>query len=110
LFLPGNGGIQLQRQLPHVNHQECIQMPQGDNSRYTARQQRKAEHIEEGYEKRGVKKPEAKRRAWATVNKQEGGGNKPGGSGRGKTTTKASARKGGKKGGSRSASTSESRS
>ena len=51
---------------------------------YTDRQKRKAEHIEEGYEKRGVSKKEAERRAWATVNKEEGGGNKSG-SGRGMT-------------------------
>ncbi|PWC32959.1 hypothetical protein [Azospirillum sp. TSO35-2] len=55
-------------------------MSQGDKSKYTAEQKRKAEHIEEGYEKRGVPAPEAERRAWATVNKQDGGGKK-GGSG-----------------------------
>ncbi len=43
-------------------------MARGDKSSYTAKQKRKAEHIEEGYEKRGVKKKEAERRAWATVN------------------------------------------
>ena len=53
-------------------------MPQGDKSSYTNKQKRKAEHIEEGYEKRGVSKKEAERRAWATVNKQEGGGKKSG--------------------------------
>lgn len=51
-------------------------MPQGDKSSYTAKQKRKAEHIEEGYEDRGVSKDEAERRAWATVNKQDGGGKK----------------------------------
>lgn len=51
-------------------------------NKYTAKQERKAEHIEEGYEKKGVSSQEAKRRAWATVNKQDGGGKKPGGSGR----------------------------
>lgn len=51
-------------------------------SKYTNKQERKAEHIEEGYEKKGVSKKEAERRAWATVNKQDGGGKKPGGSGR----------------------------
>lgn len=55
-------------------------MPRGDKSKYTSKQKRKAEHIEEGYEKRGVSTREAERRAWATVNKQEGGGKK-GGSG-----------------------------
>ena len=59
-------------------------MARGSKSKYTSKQKRKAEHIEEGYEKRGVGKDEAERRAWATVNKQTGGGNKEGGSGRGK--------------------------
>ena len=57
-------------------------MSQGDKSKYTDKQKRKAEHIEEGYEKRGVPPEEAEKRAWATVNKQDGGGKKPGGSGR----------------------------
>jgi plasmid stabilization system protein ParE len=73
-------------------------MPQGDKSSYTGKQKRKAEHIEEGYEKRGVPKTEAERRAWATVNKSSGGGKKSG-SGRGKAESKASSKKGGKKGG-----------
>ena len=51
-------------------------MPKGDKSSYSGKQQRKAEHIEEGYEKRGVGKGEAERRAWATVNKQDGGAKK----------------------------------
>ena len=53
-------------------------MPRGDKSAYTAKQKRKAEHIEEGYEKKGVSKDEAEKRAWATVNKQDGGGKKTG--------------------------------
>ena len=57
-------------------------MPEGDKSKYTDKQKRKAEHIEEGYEARGVPEAEAEKRAWATVNKQDGGGKKPGGSGR----------------------------
>lgn len=57
-------------------------MPQGDKSKYTDKQKRQAEHIEEGYEKKGVPADEAEARAWATVNKQDGGGKKPGGSGR----------------------------
>jgi hypothetical protein len=73
-------------------------MPRGDKTKYTDRQKRKAEHIEEGYEKRGVSKKEAERRAWATVNKEEGGGNKSG-SGRGVPDTKVSSRKGGRLGG-----------
>ena len=79
-------------------------MPQGEKSKYTDKQQRKAEHIEEGYEKRGVPKEEAERRAWATVNKMDRGGKKPGGAGRGKTTNRAPAKKGGQKGGKASAS------
>ena len=58
-------------------------MPRGDKSSYTSKQKRKAEHIEEGYEKRGVSRGEAARRAWATVNKESGGGKKSG-SGTGK--------------------------
>lgn len=71
-------------------------MPRGDKGSYTSKQKRKAEHIEEGYEKRGVSKKTAKARAWATVNKESGGGKKSG-SGRGKKETHASARKGGRK-------------
>jgi plasmid stabilization system protein ParE len=77
-------------------------MPRGDKSAYTDKQQRQAEHIEEGYEKRGVPDKEAERRAWATVNKTTGGGKKRG-SGRGKAENKAPARKGGKTGGRASA-------
>ncbi len=58
-------------------------MPRGDKSKYTGKQERKADHIAEGYEKRGVSEKEAEHRAWATVNKEDGGGKKPGGSGRG---------------------------
>ena len=78
-------------------------MPRGDKSSYSSKQKRQAEHIEEGYEKRGVKKGEAERRAWATVNKMTGGGKKSG-SGVGKRTNKAPAKKGGRRGGSASAS------
>jgi plasmid stabilization system protein ParE len=78
-------------------------MPQGDKGKYSGKQKRKAEHIAEGYEDRGVSKKEAKSRAWATVNKESGGGNKSG-SGRGKKDSSASSRKGGKKGGSTSSS------
>ena len=74
-------------------------MPRGDKSKYTDRQKRKAQHIEEGYEERGVPEEEAERRAWATVNKMEHGGKKPGGSGRGKAINKEPARKGGREGG-----------
>lgn len=51
-------------------------MPVGSKSSYTAKQKRKATHIEQGYEKKGVSEKTAKRRAWATVNKQDGGGKK----------------------------------
>ncbi|WP_260929186.1 plasmid stabilization protein [Novosphingobium sp. 9] len=73
-------------------------MPRGDKSSYTDKQKRKAEHIEEGYEDRGVGHDEAQRRAWATVNKESGGGKKSG-SGRGKKESHASSRKGGHIGG-----------
>ena len=73
-------------------------MARGSKSKYSGKQKRKAEHIEEGYEKRGTSKKEAERRAWATVNKESGGGKKSG-SGRGKKESKASSRKGGRKGG-----------
>ena len=57
-------------------------MPHGDKSKYTDKQKRQAEHIERSYERRGVSDRESERRAWATVNKESGGGKKPGGSGR----------------------------
>jgi len=78
-------------------------MPRGDKSKYTAKQDRKADHIAKGYEKRGVSHEEAGHRAWATVNKESGGGNKSG-SGRGVRDTKVSSRKGGRIGGRTSAS------
>ena len=78
-------------------------MPRGDKSKYTGKQQRKAEHIEESYESRGVPEPEAERRAWATVNKESGGGKKSG-SGRGKPESHAASRKGGRIGGAAAAS------
>jgi len=64
-------------------------MPRGDKSEYTGKQKRMEQHIEQGYESRGVSQGEAERRAWATVNKQTGGGNKPGGSGRGQRDSSA---------------------
>jgi plasmid stabilization system protein ParE len=78
-------------------------MPRGDKSSYTTKQKRQARHIEEGYEDRGVSEKEAARRAWATVNKETGGGKKRG-SGRGKPVSHASARKGGRIGGRAAAS------
>lgn len=70
-------------------------MPRGDKSKYTSKQKRMAEHIEEGYERRGTPKKESERRAWATVNKETGGAGK-------RIKSTASSRKGGKIGGSRS--------
>lgn len=78
-------------------------MPRGDKSTYTGKQKRKARHIEAGYKRKGLSEDEAERRAWATVNKESGGGNKSG-SGRGVPDTKVSARKGGRLGGRASAS------
>ncbi|HEV7877284.1 plasmid stabilization protein [Bradyrhizobium sp.] len=83
-------------------------MPRGDKSSYTGKQKRMAEHIEEGYEKRGLPEKEAERRAWATVNKETGGGNKSG-SGRGVPDTNVSAKKGGRIGGPRGGKASASR-
>jgi plasmid stabilization system protein ParE len=70
-------------------------MPRGDKSSYTDKQKRQAEHIDEGYEKRGVPAKEAKRRAWATENKMSGGGRKTG-SGRGHPENREPARRGGR--------------
>ncbi len=53
-------------------------MPRGEKSAYTDKQKREAKHIEDGYEKRGISTKEAERRAWATVNEQDGGGKKSG--------------------------------
>ena len=78
-------------------------MPRGDKLKYTDKQERKADHIAQGYEARGVPEKEAERRAWATVNKDDGGGKAPGGSGRGKHTGHPAAHKGGRKGGAASA-------
>src|SRR5215471_390108 len=77
-------------------------MPRGDKSKYTDKQKRKAEHIEEGYEDRGVSKKESERRAWATVNAVSGGGKKSG-SGQGHRENKAPYHKGGRKGGAAAA-------
>jgi plasmid stabilization system protein ParE len=77
-------------------------MPRGDKSKYSDKQKRKAEHIEEGYRERGIPESEAERRAWATVNKESGGGNKSG-SGRGVPDTKVASKKGGRIGGAASA-------
>ncbi len=70
-------------------------MPKGDKSSYTDKQERKADHIAEGYKDRGVADKEAERRAWATVNKESGGGNKSG-SGRGKPDNHSASSRGGR--------------
>jgi plasmid stabilization system protein ParE len=84
--------------LPRAPFHEEAFMPRGSKAKYTDKQKRMAEHIEEGYERRGVPEDEAERRAWATVNKETGGGKKSG-SGRGKPMNLAPARKGGRLGG-----------
>jgi len=78
-------------------------MPRGDKSSYTDKQERKADHIAQGYEDRGVSEKEAERRAWATVNKDDGGGKKSG-SGRGSDTGHPAAHRGGRIGGKAAAS------
>src|SRR5262245_50179177 len=75
------------------------QMPRGDKSKYSDKQKRQAEHIEEGYKHRGVPEDEAERRAWATVNRVTHGGKKSGGSGRGRKEDKSPMKKGGRLGG-----------
>ena len=62
-------------------------MPRGSKEAYTDKQKRQAQHIEEGYKQDGISSDEAERRAWATVNKQDGGGKKSG-SGRADAKTK----------------------
>ena len=99
LYRPRGTSSAASRLGTHVSMEAA--MPRGEKSKYTDKQERKADHIAEGYEKRGVGKKEAERRAWATVNKMSGGGKKSG-SGRGKPTKKAPATKGGRKGGAAS--------
>ena len=77
-------------------------MPRGDKSAYTDKQKRQAQHIEDSYEERGLNHEEAERRAWATVNKESGGGKKSG-SGRGHSVDHSSAQKGGQLDGAASA-------
>ncbi|MCK1754377.1 plasmid stabilization protein [Bradyrhizobium sp. 137] len=73
-------------------------MPRGDKRSYIDKQKGQAEHIEEGYESRGVPDTEAERQAWATVNKETDGGKKSG-SGRGTEADTSPSRKGGRLGG-----------
>jgi len=58
-------------------------MPRGEKTAYTDKQKRQAQHIETGEREAGRSKEDAERIAWATVNKQDGGGKKSG-AGRGK--------------------------
>jgi hypothetical protein len=74
-------------------------MPRGDKDKYTDKEKRQAEHIEENYESRGTSKGEAEKRAWATVNAVHHGGEKHGGGGYGKSENHEPMRKGGEKGG-----------
>ena len=73
-------------------------MPRGSKAKYTGKQDRKADHIAKGYEASGIPHKEAERRAWATVNKESGGGKKSG-SGRGKPENRSASKKGGRKAG-----------
>ncbi len=72
-------------------------MPRGDKNKYTDKQKRQAEHIEKGYEAKGLSEPEAERRAWATVNAVHHGGEKPGGGGYGKAEDREPMRRGARK-------------
>lgn len=83
-------------------------MPRGDKTKYTDKQERKAAHIAQGYGERGTAKDEAERRAWATVNKDDGGGKNPGGSGRKEPAKRTEGNKGGSDGNGTSASPSKS--
>src|SRR5947207_1208497 len=84
-------------------------MPRGSKAKYSSKQKRRAEHIEDSVKSRGGGSKTAARIAWATVNKESGGGKKSG-SGRGKKENRSASRKGGRKGGARSHSASRSRS
>jgi hypothetical protein len=90
--------------LSRATIQENLSMPQGDKSKYTDKQKRMAEHIEDHYKDSGVSEKEAASRAWATVNATDHGGKKVGGAGRGKSRNPAPAKTGGEKGGAASAS------
>ncbi len=68
-------------------------MPKGSKTKYSAKQKRQAEHIEKSYEKRGLSKSTSEKRAWQTVNKQTGGGEKSGGGKKTSASAKKSARK-----------------
>jgi plasmid stabilization system protein ParE len=67
-------------------------MPPGSKAKYTDKQKRQADHIEESYAKRGLSKKMAEQRAWQTVNKQTGGGEKSGSGRKASPTAKKTAR------------------
>ena len=83
------------RRSPIFRYALCLSqsMPRGSKTKYTAKQKRQAEHIEESYEHRGASKRVAEKRAWQTVNKQSGGGEKAGGGRRVGSKAKKAARK-----------------
>jgi plasmid stabilization system protein ParE len=87
---------------PQAEKAQGGKVPRGDKDKYTDKQKRQAEHIEEGYKDKGLSEDEAERRAWATVNKVHHGGEKPGGGGYGKPEDHSPMRKGGRKGGKKS--------
>jgi len=95
-FLSSNGTVFQTAPLEFVQFPQEDAVAQGSKAKYTKKQKRKARHIEEGYEKRGVSKGQAEKRAWATVNSEDHGGKKSGG-GRGKKSNHAASRRGGRK-------------
>src|SRR4051794_29416492 len=80
-------GGRLQAFAWRLNQRRSKAMPRGA---YSAKQDRKAEHIEKSYEKRGASKKEAEERAWRTVNKQDKGGKN---SGHGRSSSRSAAAK-----------------
>ena len=63
-------------------------MARGSKKSYTSKQRRQASHIEDSAKKSGKSAKTAKRIAYATVNKQDGGGKKSG-SGRKKSSKRS---------------------
>lgn len=69
-------------------------MSAGDKRAYTDKQKRQASNIADSYQARGTDTSEAASRAWATVNKQTGGGKQSGSGRKAPTATDAAARRG----------------
>ncbi|WP_373998292.1 plasmid stabilization protein [Bdellovibrio bacteriovorus] len=67
-------------------------MPRGSKEKYTSKQKRQAEHIEESAKKRGYSAKRAAQIGWATVNKETGGAGK-------KVSNTEPSKLGGKRGG-----------